>query len=269
MATPTRCSSRLLYALAGLGAAGVGLPLAQALAALRAPKVVVAVLALDGPVGHDGIDGAAHLVWLGDSTAAGVGADDADGALPRQVAAQLGRPVDLTVLARSGARVADVVATQLPRLAALARRPDVVLISVGANDVAHLTRVSDFARQYRALLDALEGVATVVLGIPDMHAARVVAQPLRSAVGLRARVLDARLRRIVAARPGVSYTNLAGRPSPTLAERVGDYLCADRYHPNAHGYRVWAALVTERLGEHLALPGLAMAAAPAPAAEVV
>src|ERR1043165_6590452 len=46
-----------------------------------------------------------RIVWIGDSTGRGVGATDPEHALPRVVASGLDRPVELTVLAESGARV--------------------------------------------------------------------------------------------------------------------------------------------------------------------
>src|SRR5262245_45994125 len=79
-----------------------------------------------------------RIVWLGDSTAAGVGASSSSGALPSQVADGLGTSgTSVTNLAVSGARVADVLADQVPKVAGV--RPDLVLISVGANDTIHLT----------------------------------------------------------------------------------------------------------------------------------
>ena len=72
---------------------------------------------------HAGPPGAGPLVvWLGDSTAAGMGASGPAGALPRQVADLLGQPVRLTVLAHSGDTVADVLRVQVPVLRTLARR---------------------------------------------------------------------------------------------------------------------------------------------------
>src|SRR3954451_19239022 len=79
-------------------------------------------------------------VVLGDSTAAGQGATYEDGIAvltARELAKT--RIVMLTNLAVSGAKTRDVLAVQLP--AAERTRPDLVLISVGANDVTHLTRI--------------------------------------------------------------------------------------------------------------------------------
>ena len=63
-----------------------------------------------------------RMVWLGDSTAAGVGASSADGAIPRRVAAASTGPSTSRSLAVSGDRVADVVDDQVDGLAALRPR---------------------------------------------------------------------------------------------------------------------------------------------------
>jgi len=153
-----------------------------------------------------------RVVWLGDSTAAGVGASSAPGALPSQVEDGLGVPdASLAVLAVSGSRAADVRADQVPKVAGL--RPDLVLISVGANDTIHLTGRGAFRRIYEELVRALPpGVPVVLLGVPDMGAIPRFAQPLRAVTGWRGRNLDAEVRR-VAATTGAIYADIAGPTS--------------------------------------------------------
>lgn len=206
-----------------------------------------APLRLDATVGGPSDQGALRMVWLGDSTAAGVGSGSAEGALPRQVAARLGRPVELTVLAESGARVDDVLADQVPGVAHL--RPDVVLISVGANDVVHLTTRSRFARLYRRVLDQLgAGQVVVALGVPDMGAVPRFAQPLRAIAGWRGRSLDSGVRGAARERRGVSHVDIEGRTGPAMRRDPDRYFAPDGYHPNQAGYGLWADAVRERLG---------------------
>jgi lysophospholipase L1-like esterase len=186
------------------------------------------------------------VVWLGDSTAAGVGASGPDRTLPRQVADLMGRPVRLTVLAISGARVADVIRVQLPRLARL--KPDAVFISVGANDATHFTRRSHFRRDYARLLAGLPaGVRTVVLlGVPDLGAPTRLLQPLRAVAGWRGRALDADVRHLAARRHAV-YVDIAGRTGPAFRGHPDRYFAADHYHPDDAGYRLWADAVVATL----------------------
>lgn len=208
--------------------------------ARRGPMLDGEPLRLDGRIGP--LTGTTlRVVWLGDSTAAGVGVDDPEDALPVVVARELGVAVDLTVLAVSGARVADVVGEQLPGVAAL--DPDVVFVSVGANDVTHLTSGENFADRYRQLVAALPDEATVVLlGVPDMGAIPRLAQPLRAAAGFRGRQLDEEVRD-VAGEVGAVYVPIARATGPAFRREPGRMFAADEYHPSAAGYRLWADAV--------------------------
>lgn len=236
------------------------------IAAVAVPFVGVAVLAAevqlartgpdlpdDAPLDHDGRVGAAgdalRMVWLGDSTAAGVGASSAELAIPRRVATLLDRPVDVISLAVSGATISEVVAEQLPSLADA--RPDVVAVSIGANDVTHLTSKSAFRSAYDDLVAAApDGALLVVLGVPDMGAPPRLAQPLRAVAGLRGRQLD-EVARAVAADHGAVYVDIAGETGPTMRSDTGRYFAADRYHPSDDGYALWADAVADALAPAL------------------
>lgn len=198
---------------------------------------------LDGRVGGSGPP--LRMVWLGDSTAAGVGVSELDRALPRLVATGLDRPVELTSLAVSGARVADVVDHQVGELRRL--DPDVVLVSVGANDVTHLTTRGHFRSGYDDLVDAIpDDAVLVLLGVPDMGGAPRLLQPLRSVTGLRGRQLDGVTRAVAAAHDAV-YVDIAGETGPTMRSDTGRYFSEDLYHPSDDGYALWADAVLEEL----------------------
>lgn len=229
---------------------GFGLPVAvvglvavlvvEVLVARSGPELQGGPLDLDGLVGGEAAT-PLRVVWLGDSTAAGVGVDASSEALATVVAERLGTPVELVVLAVSGDRVGDVVDDQLPRVAAI--DPDVVFVSVGANDVTHLTTRDDFEQRYGELLDALpDRVEVVVLGVPDMGAIPRLAQPLRAVAGFRGRELD-EVVRYVAAEAGATYVPIAAATGPAFRREPDRYFAADRYHPSAAGYRLWADAV--------------------------
>ncbi len=187
-----------------------------------------------------------RVVWLGDSTAAGVGASTSAGALPSQVAdGPRLSGVSVAVLAVSGARVADVLADQAPKVAEL--EPNLVLISVGANDTIHLTGRGAFRHTYEELVRALpSGVPVVLLGVPDMGAIPRFAQPLRALSGWRGRNLDAEVRG-VAARTGAVYADIAGPTGPPFRRHPGRYFAADDFHPSDAGYGLWAEAVLKVL----------------------
>jgi lysophospholipase L1-like esterase len=195
--------------------------------------------------GEDPVD----VTWVGDSTAAGVGADDVEETMAHRVAAGLtGRPVRLTVLARSGAQAHEVVQEQLDDL----RRTgaDVVLVSVGANDVTHLTRVATFRQRYRAIVEGIRAAAPdadlVLVGIPDIGTAPRLLVPLRQLAGWRGDRLDDEIRDI-AADEQVLHVDLAARTGPRFADEADRLFARDRYHPNGTGHGVWAAAVLEAI----------------------
>lgn len=197
---------------------------------------------LDGVIGAvDGGPEPLRVVWLGDSTAAGVGVDRADDALPRQVARALGRPVQLTVVAHSGDRVGDVMREQVSRV--VAADPQLIFLDVGANDVVHGTSRKRFRRTYRQVLDALPaGVPIVVLGVPDMGSPPRLRQPLRAIVGWRGRTLD-RVVEAEARRRALPYVDIAAETGPLFRADPDRWFSADKYHPNGAGYGLWADAV--------------------------
>ncbi|HEX6380575.1 MAG TPA: SGNH/GDSL hydrolase family protein [Acidimicrobiia bacterium] len=185
-----------------------------------------------------------RVVWLGDSTAAGVGASNSAGALPSQVADGLAGP-SVSVLAVSGSRVADVLDEQVPKVAGL--EPDLILISVGANDTIHLTGRGAFRHTYEKVVRALpSGVPVMLLGVPDMGAIPRFAQPLRAVSGWRGRNLDAEVRQ-VAAGTGAIYADIAGPTGPPFRRDPNRYFAADDFHPSDAGYGLWAEAVLKVL----------------------
>ena len=187
-----------------------------------------------------------RVVWLGDSTAAGVGASAPARALPSQVVDGLAASdASVAVLAVSGARVADVLADQVPKVAGL--RPDLVLVSVGANDTIHLTGRGAFRHSYEEVVRALPaGVPVVLLGVPDMGAIPRFAQPLRAVAGWRGRNLDGEVRRVAVA-TGAVYADIAGPTGPPFRRDPGRYFAADDFHPSDDGYGLWADAVLKVL----------------------
>jgi lysophospholipase L1-like esterase len=197
-------------------------------------------MALRAKVG-DGGTPPLRLVLLGDSTALGVGVDRLVDTVGGQLAALLsvdGRQILLSSVGVVGSRSSDL-ATQVARCL-LGEKPDVAVILIGANDATALRRPSDVAvylgAAVRRLRDA--GVEVVVGACPDLGAARAIAPPLRQIVGwLGRRVARAQVRAVHAA--GGAVVDL-GAETGAVFRADPNTLSADRYHPSADGYRVWA-----------------------------
>jgi lysophospholipase L1-like esterase len=191
------------------------------------------------------------VVWLGDSTGAGVGASSTETALPTRVVRGLERGIRLRVLATSGARVVDVLREQLPLLPGL--RPDVVVVGVGGNDVTHLTPVSLFEGFYDALLNgitSLDPATVVVMGIGDFGTVPRIPQPLRAITGWRGRRFDGVIKS-AADRWGAAYVDLYARTGPAFGREPELFYSADGFHPSDEGYGAWAGVILDVLRARL------------------
>ena len=183
-----------------------------------------------------------RFVVLGDSTSAGIGSGGAEFAYPTLLAERLaedtGKRVELTVLGISGARTADVLADQVPQVAAL--EPDLVFLGIGANDVTHLTPLDEIQDDMDAILERLAetGADIAVAGAPDM---RVYAwhQPLRYITYLRGKQVADAIEE-VAHEKNVAVVELAEETGRFFAEEPEAHFSEDEFHPSALGYQRWA-----------------------------
>lgn len=254
----SRATRRLALVLGGsaatLAVAGIaarGLLTRQAAVARRRIGKPLGEIALDADrVWRPKLRGAPiELVIVGDSIAAGLGAErpkDVLGArIAKAVAGFLGRPVQLRTVASVGAESRDLE-RQLDRLPPR-YRPDVAVIIVGGNDVTHRTPVGVAADQLASAVRRLrEGGTRVVVGTcPDLGALRPVPQPLRS-LGSQASRQLARAQQVAALRAGARVVSLRRAVGPVFVANPDDMFSLDRFHPSALGYRRTAeALVPE------------------------
>ncbi|WP_018351663.1 SGNH/GDSL hydrolase family protein [Longispora albida] len=182
-----------------------------------------------------------RLVLLGDSTAAGVGVEQASDTVGGQLAELLaadGYRVELSNVAVAGARSGEL-ATQVAR-ALLGQRPDLAVILIGANDAIRPGRAETSAALLGTAVRRLRraGVPVVAGTCPDLGAARAIAQPLRALVARRGRTLASAQNAAVREAGGVPV-DLAAETGVMFRTDPGT-LCWDDYHPSADGYRLWA-----------------------------
>lgn len=187
-------------------------------------------------------------VALGDSTAQGIGASDPEhgyvGLIAGRLRAATGRPVQVVNLSRTGARVADVVAAQLPALAGL--RPDLVTVGVGGNDVRHYD-----ADRFRSDVDAL------VAALPANTVVGDVPWFMHGGTGRTSGEAAAYVA-VAAARRGLRVARLhRAMRRRGWASMLTDF-AADWFHLNDRGYRVWAdafwAAIEPTLGPGVTAP---------------
>ena len=196
-----------------------------------------------------GTDGAPLVyVVMGDSTGAGVGAPYETG-IAVGTARHLARTrrVTMTNFSISGARAKGVLEKQAAEAAAL--KPDVVLLSMGANDVTHLTSVRSMRRSLDAIVRTLRAanpaVAIVITGSPDMGSPPRIPRLLRGIASWRTKAVN-RMFIDEARRLELTFAPIAERTGP-LFRRDRSLFEADRFHPNARGYATWIPVLNEAL----------------------
>lgn len=184
------------------------------------------------------------VVGLGDSVTAGDGLRGLDESVTARLAERLAAA--WVVRARSGLTsrgIADLLdhAVAADDVSAA----DVVLVSVGVNDLLRLKPLWLWRRDLAALLaraTRLTSGRVVLLGMPPVRAFPRIPRPAAVALGLHADRMD-RVGVAVARRHGVRHLALPAR----LLEVQGAF-ADDGFHPSAQSHDLLAQLVADLLG---------------------
>ena len=169
-------------------------------------------IAAEGPV----------AVVLGDSLSQGIGAADVDSSYPARVCGVLEGtigPTPILNLSRSGARIGDILDTQLPALHAATVQTRIVMCTVGNNDLLRSARLGHQRQQMTSLL----------AGLP----AKSLVATLPAAGSIAARRFNAWLR-AEAPSHGIVLADV-----DRLLTRWRGLRAADGFHPNEDGYTYW------------------------------
>lgn len=185
------------------------------------------------------------VLFIGDSSVAGVGAGHHGEALAGQFATALaertGRQVSWRVLARSGDTVRGI--TELVSNAVDDLDADLVVISAGVNDALRLRRPGAWRRDMATLVETVRGrvgrsVPVALVSIPPVHRFGSLPRSVRWSIGGYAMLLDRQLRRFCRSAGGLCHLPVGKLPTDTSV-----FFSVDRFHPSPFGYRAWAQLL--------------------------
>lgn len=223
------------------------IPLAPALL-LEGQYVRKVTLRLPEPAGaRSGEAGAGpklNLLIIGDSAAAGVGAQSQEEALSGQVVRKLAGhyTVRWTLEALTGRSVKDYLPPHdgaLPSTTA-----DVILVSLGVNDVTSSISAKRWLAQVEELLDLLHQryrpKLILFTDVPPMDHFPALPQPLRWYLGARARSFNNGLGRLLGRQHDIQRVSVLFENDPAM-------LATDGFHPGPAGYRVWANEVVTQI----------------------
>lgn len=185
-----------------------------------------------------------RLIGVGDSVIAGVGVkrleDAYVGQATRALAESLGRTVHWSIHGRSGARAETVLREFLP---ILPQDPaDVILLSVGVNDITGMTPLPIWKSRLAVIISALrEHSPEAVIGlagVPPLGGFPLLPEPLRFASGQRGKAFDNAGRRIAGRFRGVVHM-------PIDFETTADSFCEDGFHPSRKSYATFGRLMAD------------------------
>ncbi len=241
-------AARRLAAAAAFGGAGLGLFGGSVYGVLTAQAKIARRRignAVDAPPDPSGLYGAElpgpalRLAVLGDSGAAGYGSLSADETFGAFLATGLSdlaaRPVSLHSVAAVGTQTSHL---DQQIVLALAGRPDVCALIIGANDVTHRVRPSDSVRSLQDAVSTLRaaGPEVVVGTCPDLGTIRPIAPPLRQVARRWSRLLAA-AQTIAVVEAGGRSVSLGSILGPEFAAAPSDMFGPDQFHPSPAGYK--------------------------------
>jgi lysophospholipase L1-like esterase len=195
---------------------------------------------LPEPMGdRSGIDGSGlpmRLLILGDSAAAGVGVSTQDAALSGQLVFKLASDfrVYWKLIAKTGYKANDALnqIEMMPR-----EEFDVVVMSVGVNDVTHGTGARKWIYLQNKLIKTLESKFhakhILISSLPPMHLFPSLPQPLRWYLGMRVKLFNDAIQNLIRDRDHCEFVSISFPPEQK-------YIAADGFHPGASAYTVWS-----------------------------
>ncbi len=205
------------------------------------------VLTLPEPQGkRSGVcgDGATlKLLIIGDSAAAGVGVNQQHDALAGQLALKLAvnYEVNWHLIANTGFTSGDIIKAlnHFP-----AQHFDYVVVSVGINDVTHLTRAHHWTNNLTTITELLNckfSTSKVILSsVPPIQLFSAIPRPLNWWLGIRAKKLNKLMAKVV---KGKDHCAVLRLDLPFKAE----FLAQDGIHPSVLAYQLWAKQVVEKI----------------------
>jgi lysophospholipase L1-like esterase len=194
-----------------------------------------------------------NYLVMGDSASAGQGADYEKG-IAMQTSLNLASKysVSLTNLSQSGATTQDLISKQLNQATKL--KPDLVLISISANDLTHFTSTKTLKKNLQIIIEQLIksrcDVKIVLTGTPDMGSVARFLQPLRWLAGYQTKVQNQIFDQVIqeynlTLAPIAKDTGTAFRADHSL-------FAEDKFHPNEKGYALWSAVINQAIEKSLA-----------------
>ena len=189
------------------------------------------------------------LLILGDSAAAGVGVAHQQDALLGSILQQLAQDFEIhwTLEAKTGHTTTQVLEKlqQMP-----AQHFDVVITSVGVNDVTKLTPPQRWIEQqqqfYQQIQQKFKPQLIVAAGVPPLQKFPALPNPLGWLFGQYAKQMNLRLNQLA---PQLHNMHLIEYDLEQYA-RLNLSMARDGFHPSKEIYQLWGSAVAEKIQQY-------------------
>lgn len=188
--------------------------------------------------------GEKHVLLLGESTVAGVGASAAAHTLAGNFARMLGDAYQIETIGKKGLRVKDAFSLyQLQKKSRTATSEGVILF-LGANDCFLLTSPQEFKQELRSLILQIQVETDAnwiyLAAIPPVHLFPAFSEQMRAFLSKQRAYLQREMEDIAANDPKVIYHTIPMDLQP-------EFFSADGVHPSDLGYQKIAELAIEKM----------------------
>jgi lysophospholipase L1-like esterase len=186
------------------------------------------------------------LLAMGDSIIVGVGLQAMQQSLPVQFATALANQSNCRVQWQLEGKNGADIAYLRQQIAKLDQNhaADIILISIGVNDVTGLISKRAWRIQLETLLGELQGkwphAFVIFAGLPPMGKFPLPPQPLRFTLGQRAENLDNIAAELISKQRKMQHIR-------TTIDPLKQSFCEDGFHPSAESCSFWAVELAQRL----------------------
>lgn len=196
--------------------------------------------------GYSGVGKRLSVLILGDSAAAGVGVNHQDDALLGSVISVLKNEYELTwkLNAKTGHTTDQVI--QVVELANF-EHFDVVITSVGVNDVTKLTTADNWIKKQKILYQSIQDKFTpqliIAAGVPPMHMFPALPNPLGWLFGKYAQAMNQKLAQFVQQKQNMEWIEYDLEQYRALNLEMAK----DGFHPSKEVYQLWAGEIANKI----------------------
>lgn len=188
--------------------------------------------------------GEKHVVLLGESTVAGVGASSASTTLAGNFSRIFGDTYQIETIGKKGLRVKEAFSLYLKHKKSESKKSEGVLLFLGANDCFLLTSPQVFKKELESLIQQIQvdtGAEWVYLAaIPPVHLFPAFSDQMRSFLFRQRYYLLQEMQGIAARNPQVIFHQIPMDLQP-------EFFSADGVHPSDLGYQKIAELAIEKM----------------------